>query len=480
MSTPAHLSRVARALRGLSILAVLLACLGCGGRSAQPQAGPLANDCVWFLQVKDPELAQTLRGEIMDGRSFVIAGRRVSRDHPQAASQDLGCPPLTGLPYGVVQAAGGLALGQVSDPLDIGGATVWVMRGSDRHRLLGQALFARQRHQAAIQEALADLALNPASIGSWLVLGKSRLALGDAAGAIKAFDQGLLVDPRDPDLLQAREMATARPAAPEPVPEAPAHEAAPGPETRPTAEPVAAAAKTEPQTAPPAVDKPPAPPAGATVADRERLAEPPPALAQPAGPEAGPSPPAEISPAQADPLRDILARARQEEESGDRQAATLSYHRAARLDPRSEEAAAGLKRNFLALDTASLERMQGMADQSPAPAAQPAKTAPAAPTAPAATSVKSAPPRADTGQTGGVFIQVASYRDREGAEREQRSWTARKLKTLISPWKAADGVTWQRVLVGPFPNTDQAREAARRLKKDQGLDFYLLVNVPSR
>jgi cell division protein FtsN len=79
-----------------------------------------------------------------------------------------------------------------------------------------------------------------------------------------------------------------------------------------------------------------------------------------------------------------------------------------------------------------------------------------------------------------VFIQVASYRDREGAEREQKAWTARKLKTVISPWKAADGATWQRVLVGPFPNPDQAREAARRLKKDQGLDFYLLVNVPPR
>ncbi|MFH1059968.1 MAG: hypothetical protein V1797_14990, partial [Pseudomonadota bacterium] len=218
MSFPGHISRKPLIWLGLAVLAALLACAGCGGRAAQTAAGPLTSDCVWLLEVKDPELAQALREQIRDGRSFVIAGRKASRDNPQAASQELGCPPVAGLPYGVVEAARRLELGQVSAPLVIGNATIWVMRGSDRHRLLSQALFERHRYGAAAEEALADLSLNPASIGSWLVLGRSRQALKDPAGALKAYEQGLLVDPRDPDLLQAREQVQELAQAAGPVP----------------------------------------------------------------------------------------------------------------------------------------------------------------------------------------------------------------------------------------------------------------------
>ncbi|MFH1057842.1 MAG: SPOR domain-containing protein, partial [Pseudomonadota bacterium] len=117
------------------------------------------------------------------------------------------------------------------------------------------------------------------------------------------------------------------------------------------------------------------------------------------------------------------------------------------------------------------------------PRPHPAKAEPAAaalpPLAPPGALTVKAPPESAPRITNGVYVQVASYQDREGAEREEKIWRDHRFRPVISPWKAANGALWQRVLLGPYPNTDKARETARRLKKDHGLDFYLLVHFPA-
>ena len=196
-----------------------------------------------------------------------------------------------------------------------------------------------------------------------------------------------------------------------------------------------------------------------------------------------------------------MDQARQAEARGDRRAATLAYHRAARLDPGNNSAKEGLRRNFLALDLGA-----GSAAPAPAPAlvqapkpaplapvpagSQPnpptppppppaAKAAPPTPPAPPAPPVKTAAREVNLPRlVKGVYVQVASNRDQADAEQEAGAWRRRKLPTQVAPWQARDGVVWWRVLLGPYPDRKRAQAAAQGLRRQGVLDFYLLVEPP--
>jgi tetratricopeptide (TPR) repeat protein len=458
-----------------------LALAGCAGLGADDGGQSLASDCVWVLTVKDPQLAATAGPRLRDGRAFIIEGRRLAREHPATVRQELGCPPLSGLPHRLVEAAERLELGQVAGPLESGQGATWVMRGSDRQRLLGQAMYERKRYPEAMEAAQLDLALNPASVGSWLVLGQSRLALDDPAGALQAFEHGLLVDLLEPRLREGRDQARRALAQPAATPAAPAplQPAAPVPIPAPTAAPTVV--KERPLLAP--------------------AVKPPPIQTQPEPGATAPAP----APASATEAQVLLDQARQAEARGDRRAATLAYHRAARLDPANETAREGLRRNFLALDlgagpaapAASLVRTAAPASPAPGPssiappapvpaddkakpgpAVPPAKAAPLVPAAPPAPPVKTARQTPPTRLAKGVYIQVASNRDLADADQEAAAWKRRKLPTLVSSWQARDGVVWWRVLLGPYPDRKRAQATAQRLRRQGALDFHLLVEAP--
>lgn len=482
--------RPPRPIAWLCFLGLALILAGCVGLPLGDGEPSLASDCVWTLVIKEPGLADSVGPLLKDGRAFVIEGRRLAREHPASVRQDLGCPRLAELPHGLVEAAEHLALGQVAGPLALREGVTWVMRGSDRHRLLGQALLERKRYPDAIAEAQEDLMINPASVGSWLVLGQSRLALDDPAGALQAFEQGLLVDPLDPPLRASRDQARQA-----------AAQAAAKPATAPPGPPLTATQAPTAPSLPPAKAPAPAAPASAS-SDRAEAAPPAQAIA-PAGPSA-PEPVRPATPPVARPeppaeAQAFLDQARQAEARGDRRAATLAYHRAARLDPNNDTAKEGLRRNFLALNLGA-----GSATQAPplapvlaqapkpaplAPVPTGSKANPSTPPAPPPPPAAKAPPPAPPVKTAarelnrprlakGVYVQVASNRDQAKAEQEAGAWKRRKLPTQVASWQARDGVVWWRVLLGPYPDRKRAQAAAQGLQRQGILDFYLLLEPP--
>lgn len=494
----------ARGVSGASLvwsclLGLCLALSGCAGLGAGATNQPLANDCVWTLTIKDPALAASVAPQIKDGRSFIIEGRRLARDNPAQARQDLGCPALADLPHGLVEEAARLELGQVAGPMAAREGSIWVMRGSDRDRLLGQAQLERQRYPEAMEAAQRDLALNPASVGSWLVLGQARLARGDPSRALQAFEQGLLVDPLEPRLRAGRDQARqalAQPAA-TPVPPAPARTEAPSPPPAPLPAQAPPSAPALAQT--PSPERPVMAPAAKplpiqTKAEPETPAPP---------PSTAPESAATAAPGSAE-AQALLDQARQAEARGDRRAATLAYHRAARLEPANETAKEGMRRNFLALDLGAgpatpaasppAPQVKALAPApatpvppvpaqagdkpKPRPAGPPVKVTPATPASPPAPPQKTAPREIDGGKLAkGVYLQVASRRDQAVADQEAKQWKRRQLPVQVSAWKARDGVVWWRVLLGPYPDRQRAQAAGQRLQRQGALDFHLLVEV---
>lgn len=490
----------------LALAALLLACgLGlaaCAGPGADTAS--LAQDCLWVLWVKNPAQAKEAAAQLAAGRKLALVGRELARQGKGQATLDTGCPALGELPSAVVQAAARLKPGQVSQAFPLRGGTAFVMRGSDRHRLLSLHYFREKRFAEAQREALADLELNPANNGSWLVLGQSRAALDDREGALRALDQGLLLDPNDPELAKARQdlmaQAPAKPPIARPLPAV--QEPRPAPVASEEEAPLA------PVLPAPEVSAPPAPaPAPASQPPTPAAA---PAPVAPQGTDTSGNVQARQLAAQAARIlteRGDLAKAQDlahqalladanyleawltlgkiQEARGLASAATLTYHEAAQLDPASEEARAGLRRSFLALPKADIQRL----DSASLPAARPAPRAAAgAPALASPASPGQGPARPETaGQTPashqvppGIYVQVASEPERSGALREAKAWRDRGYGTLILPWRGPDGKAWQRVLVGPYPNRQQARHQAQEMKARHLISFYLLVEMPPR
>lgn len=451
------------------LLALGAALQGCGGKEPAPESPVMVRDCLWVLWIKDPAQAQDAAVQIAKGRNLTLVAREYVRQGPEKATLDTGCPTLSELPMGVVDAARALALGQVSPGIALRGGTAFVMRGSDRHRLAAQAHYAKKQYKEAQEAALQDLALNPSSAASWLLLGQSRAAAGDLAGAHKAFDTGLLIDPRDPELQKAKRLpgqapaplAPAMPPAPTAaVPPAPAEPAAPG----------AGPAATAPAMT---VGAPPEIPNEDVLEARQLLDS-----AKHANKDGRDPVKAEQLLLRATKLDPKLAPAwlllaQLQEAKGQYAEATISYHQAASQDPALEEANTGLRRSFLALDK---ERVARLGSSEPSRPPIPRDTLPDAPkrVIPRGT-LPDAP--AQTGKWD-HFFQVASVKSQSEAQQEARNWTRRGFHTKVWAWQGPDGGTWQRVLVGPYTTREQARAAAQKLKDQGSLSFFSLVEFP--
>lgn len=441
----------------------------CAGKEPAPETPALTRDCLWVLWIKDPAQAQDAAAQIAKGRNLTLVAREYVRQGPEKATLDTGCPSLAELPLGVVEAAKPLALGQVSPGLPMRGGTAFVMRGSDRYRLASQAHYAQKRYKEAQEAALQDLALNPASSASWLLLGQSRAAAGDLAGAHKAFDTGLLIDPRNAELQQAKRLpgqAPASPAAGAPVATKPA---SPAEQPTPPAGPAAATGQSLTLGAPPEVPN-------EDVLEARQLLE----SAKHAHKETRDPAKAEqlaLKATKLDPKSAPawLLLAQLQEAKGQYAEATMSYHQAASLDPAQEEANTGLRRSFLALDKERVARL-GAGAASPPPI--PRDTLPDAPkrVIPRGT-LPDAPTQAGKWDH---YFQVASVKNLGEAQQEARNWTRRGHHTKVWAWQGPDGSTWQRVLVGPYPTREQARAAAQKLKDQGSLSYFSLVEFPRR
>lgn len=461
----------------LSLAVVLSAC---ADKQPAPDAPVLAQDCLWVLWIKDPLQAKEAGAQIARGRSMTLVARELVRQGPDKATLDTGCAALSELPLGVVEAARPLSLGQVSQAFELRGGTAFVMRGTDRFRLLSLSSFAKQRYQEAQEAALQDLAINPANTASWLLLGQSRAALNDRAGALKAYEQGLLIDYRDQGLQKAKQSLVQgeppdltpppAPASP-PVPATPvaAPPASPSPTAATPDAPVAATAPTD-STLPGAPPKeqvnPHAEEAKQVLAMAAQMAKDrrDPAQAEQLARKATTLDP-KLAPA-------WLLLAKLQEARGQAAEATMSFHQAATLDPSNQEANAGLSRSFLALDQARVARLGD--GQAPAPI----ERGPL-PDAPKKVIARGQVPDAPTPPgKWDVYIQVASLKGQSAAQQEARAWTRRGFHTRVWAWDGPDGSVWQRVLVGPYPTHEKAREIARDLKEKGTLAFFSLVDFP--
>jgi tetratricopeptide (TPR) repeat protein len=462
-------------LAGGLLLAFVLGLTACAEKQPLPDSPALAQDCLWVLWIKDSQLAKEAGAQISRGRSLTLVARELVRQGPETATLDTGCPTLSELPLGVVDAGRPLTLGQVSPPLELRGGTAFVMRGTDRYRLLSLSLYAKQHYQEAQEAALQDLALNPANTASWLLLGRSRAASGDATGALKAYEQGLLIDHRDMALQNAkRDLAQgeSRGQTPPPPLSKPAS---------PAATPQAPPASPAPQGASPA---PAASAAAGLPADLEQI-NPHAEEARQMLTMATQMAKDNRDPAQAEQLARKATKldpklapawvllGKLQEAKGQNSEATMSFHQAAALDPANEEANAGVSRNFMALDKVRVARM-GAETEPPAPIERGML-----PDAPKKTIARGTVPDAPTPPgKWDVFIQVASIKGQAAAQAEARAWSRRGFNTRIWSWEGPDGSTWQRVLVGPYPTHEKARSIAQDLKGKGTLSFFSLVDFP--
>lgn len=456
------------------LLMLALGLTACAENQPVPDDQVLSRDCLWVLWIKDPAQAKEAAAQVNRGRSMTLVARDLLRHGPDKATLDTGCPTLLELPLAVVEAARPLALGQVSQPFELRGGTAMVMRGTDRFRLQSLSFFGKKQYQEAQEAALQDLALNPANTASWLLLGQSRAALGDQSGALKAYEQGLLIDFRDAALQKAKadlaqgylqgRQAPGTPATPG-ASASPAAGPAPQASPAPTA-PAATSGGGLPGAPPEEQANPHAEEARQVLTMATAMAKDnrDPAKAQQLARKA----------TQLDPklMGAWLLLGKLQEAKKQYAEATMSYHQAASLDQTNQEANAGLTRSFLALEKSKVARM-GAGEAEPRiprddlPDAPkriiPTGDVPDAPTPPGKWD---------------VYIQVASLKGLAAASHEARAWQQRGFKTRIWAWDGPDGSVWQRVLVGPYPTHEKARALAQELKNKGALSFYSLVDFP--
>ncbi len=76
-------------------------------------------------------------------------------------------------------------------------------------------------------------------------------------------------------------------------------------------------------------------------------------------------------------------------------------------------------------------------------------------------------------QSGTYLLQVASLQNPKDAERFKARLVTMGLMVSVQPYQRADGVIWNRVLVGPFTNLADAERQQQALHHD-GLDSILL------
>ena len=105
----------------LLVMLLGLSLTACGGKDPAPEDPVLARDCLWVLWIKDPGQAQDAAVQIAKGRNMTLVAREYLRQGPEKATLDTGCPTLSELPLGVVEAARPLAVGQVSPGLALRG-----------------------------------------------------------------------------------------------------------------------------------------------------------------------------------------------------------------------------------------------------------------------------------------------------------------------------------------------------------------------
>jgi len=77
-----------------------------------------------------------------------------------------------------------------------------------------------------------------------------------------------------------------------------------------------------------------------------------------------------------------------------------------------------------------------------------------------------------TDQTAALWLHVASFRDISRADRYMAMLTAAGSPVQHRDVQLADGRTWRRVLVGPFPEVAQADSAAVHLKNAELVSYY--------
>ena len=109
--------------------------------------------------------------------------------------------------------------------------------------------------------------------------------------------------------------------------------------------------------------------------------------------------------------------------------------------------------------------------QKPAPEANPDPVTPADPpdiTKPVVVPLRPAGPSR-------AYLVVSAQPDRASAYTEASRFRKAGYKTRLSAWPRQDGKVWQRVLLGPFPDKEQALEAADELKKKGMITKYELL-----
>lgn len=73
-----------------------------------------------------------------------------------------------------------------------------------------------------------------------------------------------------------------------------------------------------------------------------------------------------------------------------------------------------------------------------------------------------------------IFVQVAAFRDRAGAETMRKRLAQGGHKASIAAPNAGNGETFHRVLVGPYPDRDAATRAMRKVAAETGGKPFLV------
>ncbi len=87
-------------------------------------------------------------------------------------------------------------------------------------------------------------------------------------------------------------------------------------------------------------------------------------------------------------------------------------------------------------------------------------------------------PRASIGRklTASYYVQVASFRTIESAGGWCRELETRGFETRVQAWKVS-GEQWYRVLIGPYPNQESAKEHLDRFPKSAGEDYFPITTI---
>ncbi len=163
--------------------------------------GDASRVCLWVFWTQNQELMREMQAELGQGRPFQSAALDLVRNNKGFATTHADCLPRRDLPPAMTQAVKDLRLGQVSPPFELNNGQALAMLTSDVFRRQAQQLYQQGKYRQAMQPLSLDLELHPAAAGSWHLMALCRAAVGDQAGALKAYDQALEWTPGDPAVI---------------------------------------------------------------------------------------------------------------------------------------------------------------------------------------------------------------------------------------------------------------------------------------